>query len=198
MRKACASTVNESEVPTQLVDLSTLSSETLNSNLSVEKETSNLSTSTSKAKAPESKPPNRAVKGEWMTKRSSSAKNDWMSKRSPSITNSRWSMGKNTKRKAVEDDIAARDAVEDELLLSTKLVEQGMSPITNLEFSDIYKNKSTENSYGSYNNSDDDESADISFKPIIANMSHSKGDRQTTLTQYVRSVEIPVYKKKIV
>ena len=68
-------------------------------------------------------------------------------------------MGKNTKmktvedetgkRKAVEDEIAKRKAAEDELLLSTELVKQGMSPITNLVFSDVDNNKSTENSYGS-------------------------------------------------
>ena len=56
-------------------------------------------------------------------------------------------MGKNTKSKAVEDDMAAKDAAKDELLLSTKLVKQGMSPITNLEFTDIDKNDSTENLY---------------------------------------------------
>ena len=85
-----------------------------------------------------------------------------------------------TKIKAVEDETAKRKAVEDESLLSTELIKQGMS------------------SYGSDDNSDDDKSADVSFNPVLADMSHSKGDGQTTLTQYVKSIETPVHKKKIV
>ena len=171
MRKDKAKMNNESEEPTQVVDLSSLSSQTsAYESKDVIKSDSNLSSFAYKPKAVEKKTSTlfafssktKAASGDWMTKRSFSSQSS-----SSSIVNTRWSMGKTAKRKVIEDE-TERKAVEDELLLSAELVKQGMSPITTLKFSHVGNNKSTDNPYNSDDNIDDESaSATIRFTPCI-------------------------------
>ena len=180
MREARANKNDESEEATQVIDLSGISSPTNeHQSQKVAKSDSNLFAFSSKEKAVEKKSSNRPVKGEWMTRRSSSSQSS-----SSSIVNSRWSLGKTAKSKVVNQETTKRKAVGDETT-KMKVVEDDTIPITNLVYSDVDTN----------NKSSDSDSDDISFHPILADMNHHKGDRQTTLTQYVRSIETPDQKK---
>ena len=164
----------ETEVPTQIVDLSGHCSQNSDSVSSDsvskggKKNDSNLfafssRTTTSKKPMP--------TKGEWMTKRSSSSL-------SSSSINSRWSKGKACKRKTIEHDSSV-------VSTPSRKVNKTKSPMIALEWTE-----SIEKYYKSLDKSED-EYSDVSFHPIC---NPGEGGEQTTMTQYIRSLDKPVDK----
>ena len=164
MKESKEHTANESEDPTQIADLSALSSENSKSESQDKpKLDPNLFAFYSKPEPTEKETcfsKLKPTKGDWMTKRSVSS--------SLSIQPG-----------LATDKIWERKSVEDELPLSLELVKKGTSPVAAADLEWFNTERSLDRTEAS-----DDET--------------SKSSKQTTLTQYVRSLDTPVKKRESV